>query len=240
MLEWGGGVLPDWPPLTPRAGQAEPVLVTPCSSPGEHQQVLQAVEHQGSAPAFSACSLALCQAQLTPLLRALKLHSALRELRLAGNRLGDGCVAELLATLDTVPALTLLDLSSNHLGPEGLRQLAAGLLGQTTLQVRGVGDSGQHLSVHIQPIPGGEVWLRALAGTQVQVANTRSSGGPVSPTELRRAELEHEPPRGWLWPGPGLRPAGLSRALHAAPPGLWLWPQLLPEPSGGCGQRLPR
>ncbi|OWK04469.1 TONSL [Cervus elaphus hippelaphus] len=119
----------DLPPLRDRYRRA-------CQSleQGEHQQVLQAVEHQGSAPAFSACSLALRQAQLTPLLRALKLHSALRELRLAGNRLGDGCVAELLATLDTVPALTLLDLSSNHLGPEGLRQLAAGLLGQTTLQ----------------------------------------------------------------------------------------------------------
>ncbi|XP_070320427.1 tonsoku-like protein isoform X3 [Odocoileus virginianus] len=126
----------DLPPLRDRYRRA-------CQSleQGEHQQVLQAVEHQGSAPAFSACSLALRQAQLTPLLRALKLHSALRELRLAGNRLGDGCVAELLATLDTVPGLTLLDLSSNHLGPEGLRQLAAGLLGQTTLQACGFGPS---------------------------------------------------------------------------------------------------
>ncbi|XP_027416208.1 tonsoku-like protein isoform X1 [Bos indicus x Bos taurus] len=119
----------DLPPLRDRYRRACQTL-----EQGEHQQVLQAVEHQGSAPTFSACSLALRQAQLTPLLRALKLHSALRELRLAGNRLGDGCVAELLATLDTVPSLTLLDLSSNHLGPEGLRQLAAGLLGQTTLQ----------------------------------------------------------------------------------------------------------
>ncbi|KAB0396434.1 hypothetical protein E2I00_012076 [Balaenoptera physalus] len=109
-----------------------PYLVALCV--GEHQQVLQATERQGLGPAFSACSLALRQAQLTPLLRALKLHSALRELRLAGNRLGDGCVAELLAALDTVPGLTLLDLSSNHLGPEGLRQLAAGLLGQSALQ----------------------------------------------------------------------------------------------------------
>lgn len=97
----------DLPPLRDRYRRACQTL-----EQGEHQQVLQAVEHQGSAPTFSACSLALRQAQLTPLLRALKLHSALRELRLAGNRLGDGCVAELLATLDTVPGLT--PLSSPH------------------------------------------------------------------------------------------------------------------------------
>lgn len=119
----------DLPPLTDRYRRA-------CQSleQGAHQHVLQAMEQQGSGPAFSACSLALRQAQLTPLLRALKLHSALRELRLAGNRLGDGCVAELLAALDTVPGLTLLDLSSNHLGAEGLRQLAVGLQGQPALQ----------------------------------------------------------------------------------------------------------
>ncbi|KAM5211078.1 tonsoku-like protein isoform 2-T2 [Hipposideros larvatus] len=119
----------DLPPLPDRYRKA-------CQSleQGEHPQVLQAVERQGLGPAFSACRLALHQAQLKPLLRALKLHSALRELRLAGNRLGDGCSAELLAALGTMPGLTLLDLSSNHLGPDGLRQLAAGLQGQAPLQ----------------------------------------------------------------------------------------------------------
>nr|XP_037855893.1 tonsoku-like protein isoform X4 [Chlorocebus sabaeus] len=119
----------DLPPLTDRYRRA-------CQSlgQGEHQQVLQAVELQGLGLSFSACSLALHQAQLTPLLRALKLHTALRELRLAGNRLGDKCVAELVAALGTMPSLALLDLSSNHLGPEGLRQLAMGLPGQATLQ----------------------------------------------------------------------------------------------------------
>ncbi|KAM8786169.1 tonsoku-like protein [Rhynchonycteris naso] len=118
----------DLPPLTDRYRRA-------CQSleQGEHQQVLQAMECQGMGPSFSVCSLALRPAQLTPLLRALKLHSVLRELRLAGNRLGDGCAAELLATLSTVPGLTLLDLSSNHLGPGGLGQLAIGLR-QDTLQ----------------------------------------------------------------------------------------------------------
>ncbi|KAK2503088.1 hypothetical protein MC885_018775 [Smutsia gigantea] len=119
----------DLPPLTDRYRRA-------CQSleQAEHQQVLQAMDRQGLGPSFSACSLALRQAQLSPLLRALKLHAALRELRLAGNRLGDGCVTELLAALGTMPSLVLLDLSSNHLGPEGLQQLAAGLLGQATLQ----------------------------------------------------------------------------------------------------------
>ncbi|XP_017367154.1 tonsoku-like protein [Cebus imitator] len=119
----------DLPPLTDRYRRA-------CQSlgQGEHQQLLQAVELQGLGPSFSACSLALHQAQLTPLLRALKLHTALRELRLAGNRLGDKCVAELLGALGTMPSLALLDLSSNHLGPEGLRQLAMGLPDQATLQ----------------------------------------------------------------------------------------------------------
>ncbi|XP_045716770.1 tonsoku-like protein [Phyllostomus hastatus] len=119
----------DLPPLTDRYRRA-------CQSLGqrEHPQVLRAVECQGLGPAFRACGLALRRAQLAPLLRALKLHAALRELRLAGNRLGDGCAAELLALLSTVPGLTILDLSSNHLGPEGLWQLAAGFPGQATLQ----------------------------------------------------------------------------------------------------------
>ncbi|XP_004837765.1 tonsoku-like protein isoform X2 [Heterocephalus glaber] len=119
----------DLPPVTDRYRRA-------CQSlgQGEHLQVLQAMEHQGSGPSFSTCSLALHQAHLTPLLRALKMHTGLRELRLAGNRLGDGCATELLAALGTMPCLVLLDLSSNHLGQEGLRQLAGGPTGQATLQ----------------------------------------------------------------------------------------------------------
>ncbi|XP_012414241.1 tonsoku-like protein [Trichechus manatus latirostris] len=119
----------DLPPLADRYHRA-------CQSLGqaEHPQVLQAVERQGLGPTFGVCSLALRQAQLTPLLRALKLHAALRELRLAGNQLGDGCTAELLAALGTMPSLALLDLSSNHLGPAGLHQLASGLPGQAASQ----------------------------------------------------------------------------------------------------------
>ncbi|XDA87142.1 hypothetical protein R6Z07M_016848 [Ovis aries] len=38
---------------------------------------------------------------------------------------------------------------------------------------------------------------------------------------------------GWLWPGSGLRPAGLPLAQHRVPPSLCLRPQLFPEPPGG-------
>ncbi|XP_045633324.1 tonsoku-like protein isoform X1 [Ursus americanus] len=140
----------DLPPLTDRYRRA-------CQSleQEEHQEVLQAVDRQGSGPSLRACSLALHQTQLTPLLRALKLHTALRELHLAGNRLGDGCAAELLAALGTMPSLVLLDLSSNHLGPEGLRQLATGLQGQTALQ------NLQELDLSMNPL--GDGCGRALA-----------------------------------------------------------------------------
>lgn len=101
--------------------------------------MLRAPKLQGSSPAFSACNLALRQPQLTPLLRALKPNTALRELRLSGNQLGDTCIPDLLATLSTLSSLTLLDLSSNHLGPEGLCQLASGLTGTASSQVSRVG-----------------------------------------------------------------------------------------------------
>ncbi|XP_077022599.1 tonsoku-like protein isoform X2 [Tamandua tetradactyla] len=147
----------DLPPLTDRYRRA-------CQSlgQGEHPQVLQAMGRQASGPSFSACRLALRPAQLAPLLRALKLHTELRELRLAGNRLGDVCAAELLATLATMPGLTLLDLSSNHLGPEGLHQLASGLPGQAALKnleeldlsMNPLGDScGQALACVLRACP---------------------------------------------------------------------------------------
>ncbi|XP_027713504.1 tonsoku-like protein [Vombatus ursinus] len=100
----------------------------------ENQLVLQALEQQGSGSSFSACSLALRPAQLKPLLRALKLHTSLRELHLVGNRFGDNTAVELLATISTMPGLTILDLSSNHLGTDGLRHLATGLPNHNTFQ----------------------------------------------------------------------------------------------------------
>lgn len=205
------------------------------------------MEHQSSSPSFSACSLALCQAQLTPLLRALKLHTALRELRLAGNRLGDACATELLATLGTMPNLVLLDLSSNHLGQEGLRQFVEGSSGQAALQVmtqRTVGRQLQGISIPTQPFIGGMVHLGELGsvcpwnGTPVETrlyGESELSAHPMSSIELGGTGLEYESTWRWLWPGPGLPSAGLSHAQHPAPTGLWLQPQLLPEPPGCSG-----
>lgn len=156
--------------------------------------MLRAMERQGLGPSFSACSLALRQAQLSPLLRALKLHAALRELRLAGNRLGDGCVTELLAALGTMPSLVLLDLSSNHLGPEGLQHLAAGLLGQAALQVETRGSS----RAMSQPLNSACHWVGRCRAELWDGKGTRSWGDPLSSTELGSPGLKHEPPWGWL------------------------------------------
>lgn len=236
-----GAVLPPGPLALP-AGLQAPGQVQTLTLPtlylslfsGEHQQVLQAVEQQGSSPSFSACSLALCQAQLTPLLRALKLHTTLRELRLAGNRLGDTCAAELLATLGTMPNLVLLDLSSNHLGQEGLRQLVEGSSGQTALQVKTQGVVGQHQQGRSQVLWWSwESW--AVLGPWVgpmQRPDSLWGGGllsirelstqPISSIELGGTGLKHESTGRWLWPGPGLPSAGLPHAHHPAPASLWL------------------
>ncbi|KAM6148285.1 tonsoku-like protein [Rhynchocyon petersi] len=147
----------DLPPLTDRYHRA-------CQSMGQvvHPEVLQAMKRQGTSHTFSACSLALRPAQFMPLLRALKLHTALRELRLAGNRLGDGCTTELLAALGTMPSLACLDLSSNQLGPAGLHQLASGLedqaaaqtLEELDLSMNPLGDScGQALACILRACP---------------------------------------------------------------------------------------
>lgn len=60
---------------------------------------------------------------LPPLLRALKLQAPLRQLRLRGCGFPDAAASDLLATLATLPALNLLDLSGNRLGAQGIRQL---------------------------------------------------------------------------------------------------------------------
>ncbi|XP_074843445.1 tonsoku-like protein [Carettochelys insculpta] len=108
----------DLPPLADRYRKACCSLAV-----GEHRLLLKMMELQESGPSFSTCGLSLHQPHLTPLLRALKLHSSIRQLRLAGTGLDDGLAAELLATLGTMPSLALLDLSANQLGAEGLRAL---------------------------------------------------------------------------------------------------------------------
>lgn len=102
---------------------------------GEHPLLVKVLGQQEQGPSLGACGFALRQTQLTPLLRALKLQTPLRQLRLSGNTLDDSVAGELLATLGTLPHLTLLDLSDNQLGAEGLRKLVPEPSGPTAFQV---------------------------------------------------------------------------------------------------------
>uniref|UniRef100_A0A674I0X8 Tonsoku-like protein n=1 Tax=Terrapene triunguis TaxID=2587831 RepID=A0A674I0X8_9SAUR len=150
----------DLPPLADRYRKACRSLAV-----GEHRLLLKITELQESGPSFSACGLSLRQPHLTPLLRALKLQTCIRQLRLAGNGLADGLATELLATLGTMPGLTLLDLSANQLGAEGLRTLVAGLpaqmggpmwgsLEELDLSLNPLGDSSsQALACLVQACP---------------------------------------------------------------------------------------
>ncbi|XP_067416235.1 tonsoku-like protein isoform X2 [Emydura macquarii macquarii] len=139
------------PPLADRYRKACRSLAV-----GEHRLLLEIMELQESGPSFSACGLSLCRPHLAPLLRALKLQTSIRQLRLAGNGLADDLANELLATLGTMPNLALLDLSANQLGAEGLRALGAGLPGQTAFQ------SLEELDLSLNPLGDGS--CQALAG----------------------------------------------------------------------------
>ncbi|XP_074843643.1 tonsoku-like protein [Carettochelys insculpta] len=140
----------DLPPLADRYRKACCSLAV-----GEHRLLLKMMELQESGPSFSTCGLSLHQPHLTPLLRALKLHSSIRQLRLAGTGLDDGLAAELLATLGTMPSLALLDLPANQLGAEGLCALAAGLPSQAVFQ------SLEELDLSLNPL--GDKSCEALA-----------------------------------------------------------------------------
>ncbi|XP_067872344.1 tonsoku-like protein isoform X2 [Heterodontus francisci] len=83
-------------------------------------KILQLQENGSS---IDLSNLSLTKENLTPILRALKLQTVTRELHLSANRLGDEAMDELLASLVTMPNLTLLDLSSNHITHDGLRKL---------------------------------------------------------------------------------------------------------------------
>uniref|UniRef100_A0A8C8RGP6 Tonsoku-like protein n=1 Tax=Pelusios castaneus TaxID=367368 RepID=A0A8C8RGP6_9SAUR len=147
----------DLPPLADRYRKACRSLAV-----GEHRLLLKISELQESGPSFNACGLSLRQPHLTPLLRALKLQTCIRQLRLAGNGLDDGVATELLGTLATLPSLALLDLSANQLGANGLGTLAAGLPGETAfprleeldLSLNPLGDSScQALACLVQACP---------------------------------------------------------------------------------------
>ncbi|XP_059497146.1 tonsoku-like protein [Stegostoma tigrinum] len=85
--------------------------------------VLRVCETQENSPCFQLSSLSLTKEHLTPILRALKLQTTIRQLRLSTNRLGDDAMEELVACLVTMPNLTVLDLSSNQITHQGLRTL---------------------------------------------------------------------------------------------------------------------
>ncbi|XP_040443918.1 LOW QUALITY PROTEIN: tonsoku-like protein [Falco naumanni] len=109
----------DLPPLAERYRRAcQSLAVEP------HQLLLKVMELQEQSPGLGiGGSLALAPPHLPPLLRALKLQAPLRQLWLRACGLSDDMAADLLATLATLPALTLLDLAGNRLGAQGLRQL---------------------------------------------------------------------------------------------------------------------
>ncbi|XP_067825223.1 tonsoku-like protein [Heptranchias perlo] len=112
VLSW------DLPPLTDRYKRACDSLAL-----AENRLVMRVCETQEASACFRLSNLSLNKDQLTPILRALKLQTATRELRLSANRLGDAAMDELLASLATMPNLTLLDLSSNQITHEGLKRL---------------------------------------------------------------------------------------------------------------------
>ncbi|XP_059579640.1 tonsoku-like protein isoform X2 [Alligator mississippiensis] len=140
----------DLPPLLDRYRKA-------CQSldVGEHPLLVKVLGQQEQGPSLGACGFALRQTQLTPLLRALKLQTPLRQLRLSGNTLDDSVAGELLATLGTLPHLTLLDLSDNQLGAEGLRKLVPEPSGPTAFQ------SLEELDLSLNPLGNGSTWALA-------------------------------------------------------------------------------
>ncbi|XP_067872323.1 tonsoku-like protein isoform X2 [Heterodontus francisci] len=112
VLSW------DLPPLADRYKRACESLAL-----AENGLVLRVCETQENSACFRLSNLSLTKENLTPILRALKLQTVTRELHLSANRLGDEAMDELLASLVTMPNLTLLDLSSNHITHDGLRKL---------------------------------------------------------------------------------------------------------------------
>ncbi|XP_055487673.1 tonsoku-like protein [Leucoraja erinacea] len=88
--------------------------------------MVKILELQQRASSMDLSGLPLGTEGLVPLLRSLRLHVATRELRLAGTQLALPAIGELLATLLTLPNLTLLDLSNNLINGPGLRELIEG------------------------------------------------------------------------------------------------------------------
>ncbi|KAG9472892.1 hypothetical protein GDO78_016075 [Eleutherodactylus coqui] len=108
----------DLPPLTDRYKKACESLAVE-----ENDLVRKALKQQETSSSMFLCRLSLSGHHLCPVIRALKLQSSLRQLHLSGNLLGNAEVEELLSMLGTMPNLTHLNLSCNHLTHEGIRKL---------------------------------------------------------------------------------------------------------------------
>ncbi|XP_072110411.1 tonsoku-like protein isoform X1 [Mobula birostris] len=111
----------DIPPISIRYKNA-------CHSLGlaEDPSITKILQLQEEQPTLDLCGLSLGAERLTPVLRALRRHTATRQLRLSGNRITDSTAEELLGSLLTMPNLILLDISSNQITALGLRKLGEG------------------------------------------------------------------------------------------------------------------
>ncbi|XP_069636325.1 tonsoku-like protein [Haliaeetus albicilla] len=145
----------DLPPLAERYRRAcQSLAVEP------HPLLLKLTELQEQSPGLGVeGGLALRPPHLPPLLRALKLQAPLRQLRLRGCGLPDTMAGDLLATLATLPALTLLDLAGNRLSAQGLRQLLPRNPG--TAGTAGAFQSLEELDLSLNPL--GDASCRPLA-----------------------------------------------------------------------------
>ncbi|XP_038076299.1 tonsoku-like protein [Patiria miniata] len=113
----------DLPPLTERYKRACQTAKT-----GEHPKIRGCLQLTQSTPGILDLSnAALSPTHLTPLFLALQCQYSLRKLLLPGNRFADSAVPPLVAALESLPNLAVLDLSCNGISPEGLKLIQEGL-----------------------------------------------------------------------------------------------------------------
>ncbi|XP_074713993.1 tonsoku-like protein isoform X2 [Strix uralensis] len=193
----------DLPPLAERYRKAcQSLAVEP------HPLLLKVTElHEQSPTLGVGGGLALRPPHFPPLLRALKLQAPLRQLRLRGCGLPDAVATQLLATVATLPALTLLDLAGNRFSAQGLRQLLPQQPGtfqnleELDLSLNPLGDSGcRPLSQLLQSCP-------ALTTLRLQACGFTDAFALAGPPRLQTLALSCN----------ALGPAGLTRLLGSLP-----------------------
>ncbi|GAB0181184.1 tonsoku-like protein [Grus japonensis] len=193
----------DVPPLAERYRRAcRSLAVEP------HPLLLKVTELREQTPALGlGGGLALRPPHFPPLLRALKLQAPLRQLRLRGCGLPDEAAADLLATLATLPALTLLDLAGNRLSAQGLRQLLPRQPGtfqsleELDLSLNPLGDAGcRPLALLLRSCP-------ALATLRLQACGFADAFSLAGTPRLQTLALSYN----------ALGPAALERLLGDLP-----------------------